>query len=69
MDTVTIEQTSKPLKRQIIISVLTLAVGILTVIIGASAESIPVIVAGVIVTLGGLIWLAVTKARVWWNHK
>lgn len=69
--TILVERTSKRLKMQTLLSILTLLAGIVLTLLGATAENAsPVILtAGVVGILCGLVWLAVTKCRVWWNHQ
>ena len=72
----TIQQTSKRLKMQILISAALFWGGIVWMIVVASSASRagvpPSRVATVIATLmilAGLVWYVVTKLRVWWHHK
>ncbi|OGZ65118.1 MAG: hypothetical protein A3C50_04020 [Candidatus Staskawiczbacteria bacterium RIFCSPHIGHO2_02_FULL_43_16] len=62
---VTIELTSKSLKRNFIISWLIFFVGIALFFIGIPfAKSL-----GLIMILVGVAWFIVTKIKTWWNHK
>ena len=60
----TTQQTGKPLKAQIMLSVLVAVIGVLWQI-GAEGNSV---VASVLIFCG-LLWLIVTKLRIWWHHK
>ena len=64
-----IEQTSKPLKKQILIAAAVMLAGIGIIFLGINAERIAVSLGGGVVALGGIVWMAVTKCRIWWNHK
>ena len=63
----TIQQTSKPLKFQIIISIILLVGGLLWMFLAPESEDVSV--APGIVTIVGLVWLIVTRIRIWWHHK
>ena len=69
--TQTIEQTSKRLKLHYLIASVGMAAGILIVIF--SVLTVPVSYAGVVVgaALAGvsMIWVWVTRVRIWWHHK
>jgi len=65
----TIEQTSKKYKKQIIYAILATIIGVIVMISSASSESRGVITFGILLTLGGLIWLFAVKIKIWWHHK
>lgn len=59
----TIELTSKKLKLQYALSSLVIFLGLVILLMtGATTFS-------AFVMMGGLIWLAITKIRIWWNHE
>ena len=64
-----IEQTSKKYKKQIIYAILATIIGIIVMISSASSESGGAITFGILLTLGGLIWLFAVKIKIWWHHK
>lgn len=66
----TIQLTSKKLKGQLIISYIFIIVGILLIITNAGANHDSSSIGwGAFSTLIGFGWLAVTRIRIWWNHK
>lgn len=72
---VTTQQTSKGLKEQIILSYLTMGGGVFVMFCtplwmrakGYHFEGGDLLY-GFLVLLAGLIWMLVTKFRIWWNH-
>lgn len=67
----TTQQTSKRLKLHLIISFVLTSIGIFWVSVsvnstnsGEDTSAIPVFL-----TFIGLVWIAVTRIRIWWNHK
>jgi len=65
----TIQQTSKKLKKQIIFSAIVIIIGFIFFIASASSKSTSTGTIGVLLFLAGLIWLGVTKYKIWWHHK
>jgi predicted RNA-binding Zn-ribbon protein involved in translation (DUF1610 family) len=64
----TIQQTSKRLKGQIILSAICFFMGLFWFSIGFGAPP-PFNFMGLLLMLGGIIWYLVTKAKIWWHHK
>ena len=64
-----IELTSKGLKAQIALSVITILCGGVLLIYGATTPEPVVKIAALIVALIGVNWYIVTRIRIWWNHK
>ncbi len=69
----TVQETSKKLKMHIIIASVVFWAGVLWIVViwedlttdvGAPGASIPIIM-----TLVGLVWYIVTRARIWWYHR
>lgn len=65
---VTIEKHGKGLKFQQLIAVCLLLVGIGLVFTNASEGGNNGTAAGVMTSVAGMLWLAVTKVRMWWHH-
>lgn len=67
------ELTSKRLKRQVLLSALTIVVGVVWVfsVLGASNSSSGAgsSTIGALLILTGLVWFAATRIRIWWQHK
>jgi len=57
----TIQETSKPLKLQLILSVLTIIIGIFIAFDDKEAGMSTIVIA--------FAWHSITKCRIWWNHK
>jgi hypothetical protein len=66
---VTIQETAKSLKIQIVYSILTVCFGLLILLATCGANSLPGLSFGIIIALGGLIWFLVVKFQIWWQHK
>lgn len=65
----TVEQTAKSLKAQQVLSYLMLLMGILLLVLCFwSGEQAGAVIGGVIALLG-MLWLWITRIRIWWNHK
>lgn len=68
-----VEMTSKRLKVHQALAGLTTLVGIIWLFAGCSAameqESEGPLIAPMIVLTIGLLWVIVTRVRVWWNHR
>lgn len=66
----TIQLTSKQLKGHLIISYIFIIVGILLIITNAGTNHDSSSIGwGALSTLIGFGWLAVTRIRIWWDHK
>lgn len=68
----TIQETSKDLKKYIIVAAILFWGGLLTtcsLASGAGEPSHGVIVAATMATMGGFILWLVTRIRIWWHHK
>ena len=65
---VTIEKHGKSLKLQQLISVCLLLVGIGLVFANVSEGGNSRTAAGAMTSVAGMLWLAVTKVRMWWHH-
>ena len=69
---VTIEKNRKSLKFQQLLAIMTLGLGIALVVIGAQSGQDGKVAAatvnGSLTTFGGLVWLVVVKALMWWHH-
>ena len=64
----TIEQTSKQIKLQILLSTLILLIGVVMFVFGAGTnESGPAGFGGLLAVVG-LVWLIITYFRRWWHH-
>ena len=65
-----IEQTSKKLKKQLIFAVITMAIGIIAMMVSVANPSNKVIMtfSGLLMWVG-LIWIIVIKSKIWWHHK
>jgi len=59
---VTTQLTSKPLKAHSLISYLFILIGIVMIFNGLQGE-------GALLAMVGIVWQAVTRFRIWWNHK
>ena len=72
-DIQTIQQTSKRLKKQIIIAVVLIIGGIILISTGANAnkESTRALLFtfGTLAALLGAIWYIIVRIRIWWNHR
>ena len=67
---ITIQLTGKRLKAHKVLAILTIVVGL--VILISSSGSVPSPSGqgwGSLIALVGFVHLAVTRARIWWNHK
>lgn len=71
--TVVTELTSKRLKRQTLLSAATIVIGFIVIMSGAGQASANGAASnsmiGSLLILGGIVWLTVTRIRIWWNHK
>lgn len=65
---VTIEHTSKPLKKAGCLAFIVLIVGVGIVGIGGSANAPPLLVFGSITTLIAIVLLIRNAALIWWHH-
>ena len=68
---VTVQETSKKLKLQIIFASIVFWVGVVWLFSGFNTRqngAEPSGIAGMAMNIG-LIWYVVTKFRIWWNHK
>lgn len=65
----TIQQTSKKLKKQIIYSIVLLIASFVIIFFSMSALYPTGVTIGFMIFLAGLIWLCVTKYKIWWEHK
>lgn len=65
----TIQQTSKKLKKQILYAALLLLFGFIFFVSSVSSGSSTTATIGILLFLAGLIWLGVTKYKIWWHHK
>ena len=63
----TIELTSKRLKKQLLLAVLTIIIGGLFAV-GRSGKSTPTTIGGFLIVVG-VVWLIITRIRIWWYHK
>ena len=63
----TIELTSKRLKKQLLLAVLTIIIGGLFAV-GGSGKSTPTTIGGFLIVVG-VVWLIITRIRIWWYHK
>ncbi|MGB1800466.1 MAG: zinc-ribbon domain-containing protein [Gammaproteobacteria bacterium] len=63
----TIQETSKKLKLQIVLSSLLFWIGLLALMMVVAAEEEPVLSSMAIAV--GLIWYLITRIRIWWHHK
>jgi hypothetical protein len=66
--TITIEQTAKPLKKKILISILLILGGLILVMTGGATSSGTLGIIGFFMFIGGIGLYIVTKARIWWHH-
>lgn len=64
---VTIQETSKKLKLQTLISVAVVIVGVVWAM-GQSESSEPSGIPAILI-FSGLVWFIVTRIRIWWHHK
>lgn len=69
---VTIEKHSKPLKAQQLLAMGVLVLGIVLMFAGMGSteggKMSTTQITGNFATFAGMVWLAVTKARMWWHH-
>ena len=69
---VTIEKHGKPLKFQQLLAMGVLALGIVLTFAGMGGSEAGRIsttqTMGGLATFAGIVWLVVTKARMWWHH-
>jgi DNA-directed RNA polymerase subunit M/transcription elongation factor TFIIS len=63
---VTIQRTSKPLKAQKLMAIGAMCLGLLVAMAGEKS-SVALAVGGILL-VGGLVWLIVTRVRIWWHH-
>jgi len=67
---VTIQLTGKRLKAHKLISIITIAVGLVVILSSSGSVSDPSgQVIGSLMALVGVVHLGVTRVRIWWNHK
>jgi len=59
---VTTQLTSKPLKAHSLISNLIILVGIIMIFNSLEGQ-------GALLAMVGIVWQAITRFRIWWNHK
>jgi hypothetical protein len=69
VDVTTIQETSKRLKTHLLLASLSLAVGIVWVIIAVSASVRTSLAFPTSLFVGGLVWYAITRFRIWWHHE
>ena len=68
-DTVTIQLTAKRLKFQSLLGKIGVPVGVIIAIVSNANESSSGTVIGTLMAVGCLIWVIVTKVRIWWSHE
>jgi uncharacterized membrane protein YvbJ len=61
----TIELTSKGLKKQLLFAVLIIIIGILFAAVGGSTSAG---IGGFLIFVG-IVWLIITRIKIWWYHK
>jgi len=65
----TVQATSKRLKAQMLLAALSLSVGIVWVILAANASEPTSLAVPTSLFVGGLVWYAITRFRIWWHHE
>jgi hypothetical protein len=65
----TVQETSKRLKAQMLLASLSLAVGIVWAILAANASEPTSLAFPTSLFVGGLVWYAITRFRIWWHHE
>jgi hypothetical protein len=69
---VTIEKSRKSLKFQKLMATLTLVLGVVLIVIGASDKGqdgmSPASLNGTLTVAAATFWLGTTKALIWWHH-
>lgn len=65
----TIQLTSKNLKLHKLVSWVFILLGLLLIVANSDGAEKSNIVIGTLLSLGGFIFLGITRARIWWNHK
>lgn len=67
----TVQKTSKRLKLHLLLSTLIFLTGVILIIVAIASEETSILAVGgpgFLATLVGLVWLIVTKLRIWWRH-
>jgi len=65
----TVQATSKRLKAQMLLAVLSLSVGIVWVILAVNASERGSLAVPTSLFVGGLVWYAIIRFRIWWHHE
>lgn len=65
----TIQETGKPLKKQILLSVLLCIVSMIVMIYGSVDNNGPVATFGGVAMFLSGVWFIATRIRIWWHHK
>lgn len=67
----TVQQTSKPLKRDLALSSVLLVIGLFWTIVSCGASKEPKLPdrISVIVLVIAFVWHSITRFRIWWHHK
>lgn len=63
------ELTSKRLKLQTLLAAATIVIGFVVIMNTSASSSVASSVIGTLMLLVGLVWLVITRIRIWWNHK
>ena len=67
MAVTTIQETGKRLKLHLLGSIAVIVAGVAWLVVAVSNDTFSPVALGLAVV--GVMWLAVTKFRVWWSHK
>lgn len=65
----TVELTAKRLKAQQVLSTLTIVLGIVLMVVCFRRSALNGVTIGGLIALVGMLWLWITRVRIWWNHK
>ncbi len=63
------ELTSKRLKFQTLLAAVTIVIGFVVIMNSGASGNVGSSVIGTLMLLVGLVWLVITRIRIWWNHK
>lgn len=66
---VVIEQTSKKLKLQVLLSVVCVLLSVVILVAGLGTQTTWISILGGLVFLGGLGWFIATRVLIWWQHE